>query len=120
MIFFAKPQFLRRFKEPEIVEGYYNASYDDITLPANVQTLEDEIITASEGERSVRRLEMFSDERIMTDDPENRIKADMLWYQGKWYQCRSSVLCDTTILKHWDSVFVECLIQDAPPEAEGK
>lgn len=119
MVLFSKPKLLRRFNSPEVVDGYYSASYTDMTVPMDIQASENAIKTNPEGDKAVEKLNAFSDEEIYVDCSETGRKADMLWHNGKWYQARSSVLCENTLLKHWESTFVECLEQDEPPETEG-
>lgn len=115
MVFFKKLYILRRYSRPEIVQGYASIPYEDITLPMDVQTTKDEVITTPDGNRSIQRLKVFSDSAIFGENVANQQKADRLWFQGKWFECRSSILSDNTPLKHWTAIFVECLDADTEP-----
>ncbi|MCI9658739.1 MAG: hypothetical protein HFI14_09020 [Lachnospiraceae bacterium] len=109
MNFFRKPYTLRRYKEPKIVRGYASIPYEDLALPMDVQTMEDAVITEGDGSRSVQRLKVFCDEEILVENTLEKQKADRLWFQGKWFSCRSSRLSENTPLRHWTATFVECL-----------
>ena len=120
MKFFKRPHLLRRYSRPEIVGGYTSIPYEDTTLPMDVQTLEDVVITTPDGSRSVQRLKVFCDTEILVENEEQQQKADRLWFQNKWFECRSSRLSENTPLRHWTSTFVECLFADDPPGSEKK
>lgn len=117
MNFFRKPYTLRRFSEPKIIRGYPSVLYEERTLLMDVQTMEDAVITESDGSRSVQRLKVFCDEEVLVENTVRKQKADRLWFQGKWFECRASRLSENTPLRHWTSTFVECLDQDAGPES---
>lgn len=118
MNFFKRPHTLRRYSRPEIIQGYSSIPYEDITLPMDVQTLEDEVITTPDGSRSVQRLKVFCDSIILVENEELQQKADRLWFQNAWFECRSSRLSENTPLRHWTATFVECL--DTEPGPCGK
>lgn len=117
MNFLKRPYHLRRYLKPEIIRGYSSIPYEDLTLPMDVQTLSDEVITTPDGSKSVQRLKVFCDQQIFTEDEHNQQKADRVWFQGKWFTCRSSRLSENTPLRHWTAEFVECL--DAEPGPDG-
>ena len=117
MNFFKKPYCLRRYSQPRIVQGYSSIPYTEKTLPMDIQTLEDDVITTPDGSRSVQRLKVFCDSEILVEDQERQQKADRVWFQRKWFECRSSRLSENTPLKHWTATFVECL--DAEPGPAG-
>lgn len=114
MNFLKRPHVIRRYSEPQIIQGYSSIPYDDIILPMDVQTLEDVIVTTPDGNESVQRLKVFCDSNILVEDNVNKQKADRLWFQGKWFECKSSRLSENTPLRHWTATFVECL--DSEPE----
>lgn len=116
MNFLKRTYLLRRYFKPEIVRGYSSIPYQDLTLPMDMQTLEDEVITTPDGSRSVQKLKVFCDSIILVENQENQQKADRVWFQGKWFGCRSSRLSENTPLKHWTATFVECL--DVEPETK--
>lgn len=115
MDFFRKPHTLRRYMEPKIVRGYPSIPYEDLTFPMDVQTMEDAVITEGDGSRSVQRLKVFCDDEILVEDTAKKQKGDRIWFQGKWFECRSSRLSENTPLRHWTSTFVECPDQECGP-----
>lgn len=112
MNFFRKPYILRRYTEPKIIRGYSSIPYRELTLPMDVQTMEDAVVTDEDGSRSVQRLKVFCDDEILVEDVFRRQKADRLRFQGKWFECRSSRLSENTPLRHYTATFVECLDQE--------
>jgi len=119
MNFLKRPYLLRRYSEPKIVRGYSSIPYDDLTFPMDIQTLEDEVITTPEGSRSVQRLKVFCDSIILVENQEKQQKADRVWFQGKWFECKSSRLSENTPLRHWTATFVECLDAEPGPKSDG-
>lgn len=119
MNFFRKPYSFRRYSEPQIIRGYHSIPYEDLTLPADVQTMENVVITTPDGSESVQRLKVFCDEEILVENTARKQKADRLWFQGKWFECRSSRLSENTPLRHYTATFVECLDQEAGPGGNG-
>lgn len=116
MNIFKKPYTLRRYQEPKIVRGYTSIPYEDLTLPMDVQTMEDVVITTEDGSESVQRLKVFCDFPILVENQSKQQKADRLWFQEKWFECRSSRLSENTPLRHYTATFVECLDQEEEPK----
>ena len=116
MHFFKRPRLIRRYSQPSNAGGYMVIPYEDITLPVDVQTLENTARTKADGTDSVQRLKAFCDYEILTENEHTQQKADRLWFQGTWFDCQSSRLSENTPLRHWTATFVECLDQDPPPE----
>lgn len=117
MNFLKKPYPLRRYSQPKIVRGYSSTPYADLTLPMDIQTLQDEVITTPDGSRSAQRLKVFCDSILLVENQQNQQKADRIWFQGKWFECRASRLSENTPLRHWTAEFAECL--DAEPKPQG-
>ena len=115
MNFLKRQYVLRRYSEPLIIKGYYSIPYEDSTLPMDIQTLQDEIITTPDGNKSVQRLKVFCDSIILVENQEKQQKADRIWFQNTWFECKSSRLSDNTPLRHWTATFVECLDQEESP-----
>lgn len=118
MNFLKRPYVLRRYLEPTVVRGYISIPYKDMTLPMDIQTLEDTVMTTADGSRSVQRLKVFCDSQILVDGNDGKQKADRIWFQNTWFECKSSRLSDNTPLRHWTATFVECLKQEAGPKNE--
>lgn len=116
MNFFKKPYTIRRFLRPVFVKGYSTIPYTDLMVPGDVQTLSDDIITTSDGSVSVKRLKVFCDEEIQVEDMDRQQKADRIYYQGKWFECKSSRLSENTPLRHYIATFTELLDSEPAPE----
>lgn len=105
---FRRKFLVRRFGEDEIIDGYSHATYEDFTTVLNVQPLSaDELLALPEGERKTRRLKAFGDDILNTADQTTGRRGDMLLYNGRWYECVSSIYWDHTLLSHCKSEFVE-------------
>lgn len=118
MNFFKRPHTLRRFSAPKYVQGYSSIPYKDRTVLMDVQTLSDDIITTPDGSVSVKRLKVFCDTVILVEDTERKQKADRVYFQGKWFECKSSRLSENTILRHYTATFVEVLDNEPGPKKE--
>ena len=117
MNFFSKSYTLRRYQEPKIIRGYHSIPYEEFMLLMDVQTMENVVITTPDGSESVQRLKAFCDDKILVENTAEKQKADRLWFQGKWFECRSSRLSENTPLRHYTATFVECLDQEPGPES---
>ena len=118
MNFLKRPHTLRRYSEPVFVKGYSSIPYEDLTLPMDVQTLEDVVITTPDGSKSVQKLKVFCDSEIFVESEAKQQKADRLWFQNKWFECKSCRLSENTPLRHYTATFIECLDQEPPNDAE--
>lgn len=116
MNFFKRPYTIRRYSTPTFIQGYSSTPYEDKTFPMDIQTLSDEIITTPDGTVSVKRIKTFCDVPILVEDKDKQQKADRVFFDGKWFECKSSRLSENTPLKHYTSTFVEVLDRD--PESE--
>ena len=127
MRFFKRKHLIRRYGDPEWVDGYSTVSYTDIYLMCDVQTTEDKAEVTDSGTEFVQALKVFCDEELMTEDTvrykgsdgnwqEKDRKADRLWCQDKWFDCTSCRLSENTPLRHWTATFTECKDQEDPPD----
>lgn len=112
-----KSRTIRRYSGPVYERGYSSIPYEDLTLPMDVQTMEDATVTTPDGTQSVQRLKVFCDREILVENAERQQKADRLWFQGKWFDCQSSRLSDNTPLRHYTATFIQCLNQEPGPGA---
>lgn len=115
-----RPYLLRRYSEPKNVRGYISIPYSDLTLPMDVQTLENKTTTTPDGTKSIQRLKVFCDDEILVENEAKQQKADRLWFQNKWFECDSSRLSENTPLRHYTATFVECLEQEWEPNTGEK
>lgn len=120
MKFFKRPHKIRRYSQPVIVKGYASIPFEEKTLPMDVQTLEDIVETTQDGSRSIQRLKVFCDFKLLIESEADQQKADRLWFQDKWFECRSCRLSENTPLRHYTATFVECLDQEDGGSAEGE
>ena len=118
MNFLKRPHTLRRYSEPVFVKGYSSIPYENLTLPMDVQTLEDVVITTPDGSKSVQKLKVFCDSEIFVESEAKQQKADRLWFQNKWFECKSCRLSENTPLRHYTATFIECLDQEPLNDAE--
>ena len=116
MDIFKRPHILRRFSKPVNEGGYIFNPYEDMKLPMDVQTLNNQASTTEDGTEAVQHLKVFCDFEIFTDNQDMQQKADMLWFQGKWFVCRQARLSENTPLRHWTCEFTESLEQEGPPQ----
>lgn len=120
MNFLKRPYTLRRYSKPAFIKGYSSIPYEDKTLLMDIQTLEDVVTTTPDGSRSVQKLKVFCDSAILVENEATRQKADRIWFQDKWFECKSSRLSENTPLKHWTATFVECLDAEPGPFTKGQ
>lgn len=75
MNFLKKNYTLRRYSEPKYVQGYSSIPYEDLTLPMDIQTLEDTIKTEEDGRKSVQKLKVFCDYEILAEDEHKKAES---------------------------------------------
>lgn len=104
---FKKTYIIRRFEQQEIIRGHAVSGFTDVKTKLNVQPLNpDELQSLPEGERSVKRVKAFGDYPLTAADQTSGTPGDWLYYKGHWYECKSSVDWDHTLLAHFRSEFV--------------
>ena len=116
---FKKPYTVRKYGQQTITNGYASSPYTDATMRLNVQPLSpNELMALPEGERTVKRVKTFGPIKLSSADELAGTPGDRLWYKGAWYECKSSVDWDHTLLSHFQSDFVMLAQdeQDPPPE----
>ena len=108
--FFRRTYTLRRHGEQKIVNGHAVNSYNDFTASLNVQPLSNSeannLRVLSEGERTVEKLKVFGAVPIVSADEHSGTQGDLLYFHGKWYECKSSVNWIHSPLRHYETVFV--------------
>lgn len=116
MNFLKKKKQIRRYSKPINIKGYNSIPYEELTLLMDVQTLEDVVITTEDGSKSIQKIKVFCDNKILVENETNQQKADRLWFNGKWFECQSSRLSENTPLRHYTATFIECLDQEPGPD----
>lgn len=118
---FRRPYTVRRFTEQTVVMGYTTSGHVDSVERLNVQPLgPDELRALPEGERTIKRVKAFGDYAMRAADQSAGTPGDWLFYNGRWFECKSSVSWDHTMLSHYRSEFVDIQRYEAPPETGGK
>jgi hypothetical protein len=103
---FKKPYTIRHYEAQTLINGYASAPYTDTTQRLNVQPLTpDELMALPEGDRTVKRIKTFGKLRLASADEFEGIPGDRLFYNGRWFECTSSVMWDHTFLAHYRSDF---------------
>lgn len=104
---FKKSYTVRKYGQQTIVDGYASAPYDDVTLKLDVQQLSpDDLLALPDGERTVKRIKSYGGGKLTASDEFEKVRGDMLFYRGQWYECTASFLRENTLLKHYTSQFV--------------
>lgn len=111
MKFFKREYKLRRFKQAVVVDGYASIPYEELTVLADIQTTDRSMTTAFDGTVEVQSIKVFCDEELLPENSASGQKGDWIWFQGKWFECKSTRLSENTPLRHWTATFVECLKQ---------
>ena len=112
MKFLKRVHTIRRYSKPTYDRGYTTIPFEDKTVLADIQTMEDITITTSSGTRSIQKLKVFCDEKLIVENQDKEQKGDRIYFQDKWFECTSSRLSDNTPLRHYTATFVECLNQE--------
>lgn len=108
-----KQRVLRRYIGQEIVNGYEVVSHEDMMIYADVQTTDQSTTTGLDGDMATQRIKVFTDTKLRV--ARDNLPGDRIWFQDRWFECRTSRLSENTFLKHWTSTFVECMNQEAAP-----
>jgi hypothetical protein len=104
---FNRPYRVRRFTGQNEVKGYVTYTYTDLTISMHVHPSgNDSVQSLPEGERVIRRLEAHCPDELVTTDQDSGTKGDLLYYNGRWYECTSSSNWDHTLLSHNNYQFV--------------
>ena len=110
-----KKRLIRRCTGTVEVDGYNVPGFEDLYMLADVQTMDNSVSTGLDGDIGLQKIKVFTDCEMKVAS-ENGDLGDRIWFQGKWFECRSSRLSENTFLKHWTSTFVECTNAGDPPE----
>lgn len=111
---------LRRFKEPREIRGYMVSDFEDLSVNIHVHPSGGDQVTDRDGagETLHRRLEGHGEVEIKISDREAGTKADMLYFDGKWYECVSCERWFHTILTHYNYRFALVPVLEEGDKAE--
>lgn len=110
-----KRRLIRRYSAPELGGGYAVSEHKDFWITADVQTTDRSVSTGADGDIGLQKLKVFTDSELCVADERAGTPGDRMWFQNRWFECRSSRLSENTFLKHWTSTFVECTNADDAP-----
>ena len=118
---FKKPYVIRHYEAQTVnADGYASAPYTDTAAMLNVQPLSpDDLMALPEGDRTVKRVKAIGKDRLASADEFTGTPGDRLFYQGYWYECKSSVMWDHTALGHYRSDFAILPPRGQEPPPEG-
>ncbi len=118
---FRRPYTVRRHGKQTVINGYAVSGSTDIICKLNVQPLSsDERLALPEGERSIARVKTYGADELTPADEHSGTPGDLLFFSGKWYECKSCVNWLHTPLKHYEAEFVVLADQSAePPPGSG-
>jgi len=104
---------VRRFGALTNVGGYMATTHTDSMALLDIQTMSNTQKTDSDGDVSVQRIKAFGDLDLKPSRQSS--KGDLVWFQGKWFECIASRKSENTLIAHWTYEFIECANQDSPP-----
>lgn len=99
---------LRTFGTQKTRKGYVSMK-EHIDNPVMLDVQPDtgtQLQVTAEGARKTMRIFSYGDFPVKTADQRTGIRADMLFYDGRWYECESSVYHSNTPLAHYKSTFL--------------
>lgn len=107
MNIFKKTYKVRTFGEQKKINGYAVSNSSETTALLNVQPLSpNELQALPEGERTIKRIKAFGSFPFTSANQYTGQQGDQLFYMGHWFECKSSVEWDHTMLAHYRSEFV--------------
>lgn len=109
-----KRHILRRYTGQQVVYGHEVTTHEDMVIRADIQTTDQSVSTGLDGDTATQRIKVFTDTQLNV--ARDNLPGDKIWFQGRWFECRSTKLSENTFLKHWTSTFIECMNQDEAPE----
>ena len=116
---FKKPYVIRQHYVQRVIYGHAEATYTDKITRLNVQPqAPDSYQGDPEGEKTVKHLKSWGNCELNSANDHTDTPGDLLFYNGLWYECTSSVMWDHTILQHYQSDFVLLPANNQPPPPE--
>ena len=104
---FRKPYTVRQHGVETRKRGLASSPYTDVKMSLNIQPqAPDSFEGREEGDVTVKQLKSWGNKRLTSADEHNNVPGDLLFYQGAWYECISSVSWSHTPLAHYQSDFV--------------
>lgn len=125
---FNRKYIIRSFDEPVNINGHYASTHYDKWVSIHVHPSGGDNVSDGfgAGENVTRHLEGHGEVLLKVADRETGQKADMLFFDGHWYECISCEHWFHTLLNHYNYRFT--LVQEfaegikfelEPPESVG-
>ena len=105
---FNQNYWVRRAGEPYTVKGYWVYPTEDYVASLHIHPMGGlKLLTLPEGESISQRLEGHGSDKLnVSGELGDDSSADLLWYQGHWWECVSAVEWhDTGLLSHYNYEF---------------
>lgn len=109
---------LRRFKEQTFDDGYASRTYEDTMVFLDVQPDNNNTIVTPDGKRRTIGITSYGTFPITVEDVETGTAGDWLYFEGWWYECKSSMMYEHSIVSHYTSSFIA--VTEAIPEDSRK
>ena len=113
---------LRRFDGQTFIGGYATRSYTDTMVYLDVQPNRNDTVVTPDGKRRTSDVTSYGTFPITVENVDAGTPGDWLYYEGWWYECKSSMMYEHTPLSHYTSSFIcvtEAIPEDhkTPPES---
>lgn len=100
-----KPYTLRRYQPQTTVNGYATEGYSDSEVMLDVQPLSSSGEILAEGDRGIYKLKTFGRDMLRIANQFDGTRADRLFFNGCWYECKASDWYGNTSLAHCEAQF---------------
>ena len=113
---FRKLYTVRWHEKQTVKRGYASSPYADVKMRLNIQPqAPNSLDSRVEGDITVKHLKAWGKDKLTSADENTGIPGDCLYYQGAWYECKSSAMWNYTPLAHYQSDFVIMLAEKQFP-----
>ncbi|MCD8201912.1 MAG: hypothetical protein LUD47_07600 [Clostridia bacterium] len=107
---------LRMYKRAQIVDGYFlNDAYEDKEVLLDVQSSSSNIQHTPQGDKETKSLTSYGNFPIQTASAIQGYRADLLWYDGEWYECSSCQWYEHLPTRHWTATWQRVSESDQEP-----
>lgn len=105
---------LRRFTGQTFEGGYATRSYTDSLVYLDVQPNRNDTVVTPDGKRRTSDVTSYGVFPITVENVDEGTPGDWLYYEGWWYECKSSMMYEHTPLSHYTSSFI--IVSEAVPD----
>ena len=107
---------LRRFGEQRFVDGYAVRDYSDSKVYLDIQPQKNDTVVTPDGKRRTSGITAYGEFPITIEDVSAGTPGDWLYYEGWWYECKSSMMYEHSLVSHYTSTFV--IVTEAIDDSE--